>query len=276
MGRNIAPIQFNPLVPPEGTEPTIWLKKLIEIIASTYYVGEGVISLLLKAIDSVYQKFSMYADNPSIYPTMRDVLNYIDNYPAKGREANWMISTVRTLQAMCYGEMGRVINTESRVPVADLLKQNVIFELDALTNTDKTFFIESLLLYIHHYRLNKPVREQFQHAIIIEEAHHVLRKQETTKNESIIDVTLREIRELGESIIYLDQLPSQISVPALGNTNCSITMNLKSRQCVSTAASYTLIDNEHKDMFGKLPISPIPGLMLENLRRLQWLPPRMK
>ncbi|NQS88740.1 ATP-binding protein [Patescibacteria group bacterium] len=254
VGRNIVPIQFNPLIPPEGTEPTIWLKKLIEIIASTYYVGEGVISLLMKAIDFIYKKFGVYKGNPSIYPTMQDVLNYMEDYHAKGREANWMVSTMRTLQALCFGEMGRVINAENQFNITDLLNKNVVFELDALTNSDKTFFIESLLLYIHHYRLNKPVREKFQHAIIIEEAHHVLRKREMTKNESIIDITLREIRELGESIIYLDQLPSLISIPALGNTNCSITMNLKSQQCVNTAASYTLIDNDNKDIFGRLPI----------------------
>lgn len=254
VGRNISPIQFNPLIPPEGTEPTTWLKKLIEIIASTYYVGEGVISLLLKAIDSVYKNFRVYEGNPSQYPTMKDVSNYLQDYPARGREANWMISTMRTVQALCFGEMGKVINTSRQANIAELLNKNVILELDSLTNTDKTFFIESLLLYIHHFRLTKPVREKFQHAIIIEEAHHVLRKQEMAKNESIVDITLREIRELGESIIYLDQLPSFISVPALGNTNCSITMNLKSKQCVSTAASYTLIDSDEKDIFGRLPI----------------------
>ncbi len=254
VGRDISPIQFNPLVPPEGTEPTVWLKKLIDILASTYYVGEGVISLLLKAIDSVYKTFGIYEGTSNQYPTMKDVLKYLEDYPAKGREANWMVSTMRTVQALCFGEMGKVINTSRQANITQLLSRNVILELDSLTNTDKTFFIETLLLYIHHYRLAQPVREQFLHAIIIEEAHHVLRKREIGKNESVIDITLREIRELGEAILYLDQLPSLISVPALGNTNCSITMNLKSRQCVSTAASYTLIDSDEKDVFGRLPV----------------------
>jgi len=138
VGRSVAPIQFNPLIPPEGTEPTIWLKKLIEIIASTYYVGEGVISLLLKAIDTVYRKFGVYRGKPAVYPTMKDVLEYMENYPAKGREANWMISTMRTLQALCYGEMGRVINTGRQPAVAELLTRNVVF-LYPPNEDDKTY-----------------------------------------------------------------------------------------------------------------------------------------
>ncbi len=30
VGRNISPMVFNPLIPPEGTQPTTWLKKFIE------------------------------------------------------------------------------------------------------------------------------------------------------------------------------------------------------------------------------------------------------
>ena len=102
----------------------------------------------------------------------------------------------------------------------------MVFEFDALTNADKIFFIESLILWIHHYRLQEETRETFKHAIIIEEAHHVLFRKKQSK-ESIMDILLREIRELGESIILIDQHPSLISIPSLGNTNCTIAMNLK-------------------------------------------------
>lgn len=253
VGRSISPIQFNPLIPPEGTDPKTWLKKLIEIIADTYYLGEGVRFLLQKSIDRIYREAGVYKGNPEQWPTMRDVLDYLQDYKATGRESGWLISTLRAIYVLCFGEMGKVINTPQQVGLDKLLEKNVILELDSLTNTDKTFFIESLLLWIHHQRLSQARREKFSHAIIIEEAHHILLKQQNA-TESIIDIVLREIREFGTSIILVDQHPSLISLPALGNTYTTVTMNLKSTQDTRMAASYSLLDKEKAKYFGRLEV----------------------
>ena len=253
VGRSIAPIRFNPLIPPEGTDPKTWLKKMIEIIAITYYLGEGVKYLLQRAIDAVYKEFGVYKEQPEQWPTMADVLKWLEGYNAKGREAGWMVSTLRAVHVLCFGEMGKVINVRQQVGLQKLLEKNVVLELDSLTNTDKTFFIQTLLLWIHHYRLAEGRREEFKHAIIIEEAHHVLLKQEHS-TESVIDIVLREIRELGTAIILVDQHPSMISKVALGNTYTTITMNLKASDDVRAAASYTLLDRDQAKFFGQLAV----------------------
>ncbi len=256
VGRKISPMVFNPLIPPEGTQATTWLKKLIEIVSHAYFLGEGVMYLLQKAIDAVYQESGVYKGIPEKYPTMTDVHNWLKDYPAKGREAQWMSSTLRAIGTLCFGEMGRILNVKKQIDLSHLLKKNVILELDALTNSDKIFFIESLLLWIHHYRLAEGKRESFKHAIILEEAHHILlkQKQESKGGEAITDTILREIRELGESMILIDQHPSLISIPALGNTYCTITMNLKHRSDVNIAADCMLLDNEEKDYLGRLEV----------------------
>jgi len=256
VGRKISPMVFNPLIPPEGTQPTTWLKKLIEIVSHAYFLGEGVMYLLQKAIDAVYQDSGVYKGTPEKYPTMTDVHNWLKDYPAKGREAQWMSSTLRAIGTLCFGEMGRILNVKNQIDLSYLLKKNVILELDALTNSDKIFFIESLLLWIHHYRLAEGKRESFKHAIILEEAHHILlkQKQESKGGEAITDTILREIRELGESMILIDQHPSLISIPALGNTYCTITMNLKHRSDVNIAADCMLLDNEEKEYLGRLEV----------------------
>ena len=106
---------------------------------------------------------------------------------------------MRAVEVLCFGEMGIVLNSPRPFDITKLLDRRVILELDALTNADKTFLIESLLLWIHHYRMGRPQREEFRHAIVIEEAHHILlrKKQEVTGEETVTDVLLREIRELG-------------------------------------------------------------------------------
>jgi len=253
VGRDVSPFQFNPLIPPAGTQPTTWLKKIIEIMAGAFYVGEGVIYLMQKAIDAVYREFGVYQGKVKEYPTMSDVLEWIKEYKAKGREANWLASTLRTVASLCFGEMGKVINVRNHIGIEELLKKNVIMELDALTNTDKTFFIEALLLWIHDYRLAEGDREEFKHCILVEEAHHLFVKREATK-ERTTETIMREIRELGESIVVITQHPSLISIPALGNTYCTLTFNLKHKADVNTAANYMLLENEKKKYLGKLPV----------------------
>ncbi len=256
VGGQTVPFAFNPLIPPEGTSAAVWLKKMIEIIAHSYYLGEGVMYLLQEAIDAVYHSFNVYKGNPPKYPTFQDVLEWLEKHPVKGRKAQWMDSALRGVRSICFGHMGNVMNTSVQSNVGDLLNQNVILELDSLTNADKTFTIESLLLWIHHYRLTQPDRETFKHAMIIEEAHHILLKRSGAGSggEAITDTILREIRELGEGIVLVDQHPSLISIPAMGNTYATICMNLKHRSDVNAAGGAMLIDNEERELLGRLPI----------------------
>ena len=252
VGRDIAPFRFNPLIPPKGTKPSIWLKKLIEILMHVYWLGEGVAYLLQNAIDAVYEERGVYRGEPGA-ATLHDVQSWLRQYKAKGREAQWMDSTLRVVGTLCYGDIGAVVNVTTQTPLEELLRQYVILELDALTNSDKTFLIETLLLWIHHYRLQEPGREQFKHAIIIEEAHHVLLRKKESR-EAIPDIILREIRELGESVIIIDQHPSLVSIPSLGNTYSTIAMNLKHARDVATIADAMLLDQKDREYLGRLEV----------------------
>jgi len=263
IGREISPLFFNPLIPPENINPQSWLKKLIEVMCHAYFLGEGVAYLLQEAIDQTYSDFGVYS-GANEYPTFKDVLNILENMKVKGRKALWMDSTLRTLGVLCFGEFSRVLNVRKPYPIENLLKENVILELDALTNSDKTFFIEALLLWIHHLRMSEKDREVFKHALVIEEAHHILlrKKQEMTGTEAITDIILREIRELGESIILIDQHPSLISMPALGNTYTTICFGLKHKADMHTISESLLLEREQVDFLGQIEI----GLAITKLQ----------
>jgi hypothetical protein len=117
---------------------------------------------------------------------------------------------------------GRKKPESRKVPVmvADKTSQEAgfaILELDALTQQDKIFFVEALLLWIHHRRMIEKQRETFKHAILIEEAHHIFsdERRSLVGGQSVMDIIFREIREFGESLILLDQHPSKISLYAL-------------------------------------------------------------
>ncbi len=256
VGRDISPFRFNPLVPPPGTPAKVWLKKLIEIMCHAYFLGEGVSILLLRTIDSLYKDCGLYEGEAKGYPTIADVRKWLSDYKAKGREGGWMESAVRAVETLCFGEVGNVLNEGAFFDIPKILDKRVVLELDALVNADKTFLIEALLLWIHHYRMGQEQRERFKHAIVIEEAHHILlrKKQEATGEETVTDVLLREIRELGESIICLDQHPSLISKPALGNTYTTFAMNLKHRGDIAMIQDSLLLDSEQASYLGRLEV----------------------
>jgi len=253
IGSNISPFTFNPLIPPDGTDPDIWLKKLIEIIAHSYYLGEGVMYLFQEAIHAAYKKYNVYKGTNKEYPTFLDVLHWLENEPVKGRKSMWMDSAIRAIKSICFGSMGKVMNTSQQSNLAALLDQNVILELDRLTNADKTLIIQSMLLWIHHFRMAEQERETFKHALILEEAHHILTRR-SSGHETIIETVLREIRELGEAIIIVDQHPSIISPVALGNTYTTICMNLKHKADVNAMCGAMLLDRDEKEILGTLPI----------------------
>ncbi|MCX7012863.1 MAG: DUF87 domain-containing protein [Candidatus Sumerlaeota bacterium] len=256
IGRPIAPLSFNPLIPPEGTPPKTWLKKIIEVIAHAYMLGNGVLYLLQQSVDAVYERFGVYSNAPQRFPTFRDVLDELRNYPGKGREAGWLSSALRALSALCFGDMETAVNWESNRHLDQLLERPVVLELDALAQSDKIFFIQALLLWIHHRRMVEGLREQFKHAILIEEAHHVLsgERRSLIGGQSVMEITFREIREFGESLIILDQHPSQISLPALGNTYATICLNLKHSHDVNAIAQCMLMDTKERDILGALPV----------------------
>jgi hypothetical protein len=255
IGRPISPLSFNPLVPPAQTNPKTWLKKLISVVAHAYLLGDGVIYLLQEAIDLVYEKAGVYSGQVERWPTFRDVFDVLKKRASAGREAGWLSSALRALSSMCFGEMDVLLN-QGNDDLAQLLTRPVILELDALTQSDKVFCVQALLLWIHHYRMAEPDREQFKHAILVEEAHHVLsnERQSLVGGQSVMEITFREIREFGEAMVILDQHPSQISMPALGNTYCTICFNLKHRTDVNAMAQAMMLKDDEKDVLGNLQV----------------------
>ncbi|MGC9335125.1 MAG: ATP-binding protein, partial [Anaerolineae bacterium] len=255
IGRDVAPLQFNPLIPPPGTDPKTWLKKLNEVIAHAYCLGNGVLFLLQQAVDAAYAQAGVYDQTVQRFPTFRDVLAKARTMDTRGREAGWLSSTLRALSSLCFGGMGELLNSSGNRSIDRILEGNVILELDGLSQADKTFFVQACLLYLHHKKMAENVRERFDRCILIEEAHHILSGQRTslTGAESVMDTTYREIREFGVSLVLLDQMPSKLSGFALANSYATICMSMSNRADINAMSQSLLLDSG-KDILGTLEV----------------------
>ncbi len=226
VGRNVSPFYWNPLIPPPATDPAVWLKQFIEVCQHALFLGHGVESILQKIFDQLYEMHGVYSGTSEGYPTLKDAQEMLQSYRAKGREAQWLDSTKRAIGALCFGGIGRALNVQENHKLD--LSQNAVFELDGLTDSEKTFFTEAILLWLFHQRLSEREREKFRHCVVIEEAHHILfrAKQTISGKETIMDIILRQIRELGEGFVAIDQQPSLITPTALANIHTHVGMKM--------------------------------------------------
>ena len=227
VGRNIVPFRFNPLKPPEGVQISQWAKEFSEVFDHAYWMLGGGRHIILKAFDAIYE-----ARSPE-FPRIKDLKDWLEKYrrsQASSRERNWIATAERPLESLCFRELGDVFDCEEGIIPSEFLKRGriTILELDPLSTNDKTFLIEIMLQWIRDACLVSGEREKLMGIIALEEAHHVLNREKSRRigMETVMDLIFREIRELGLGVVYVDQHPSLISYPALGNTSTHIYMNL--------------------------------------------------
>ena len=254
VGRNdVVPFYFNPKDGPEGVEEYVWIKHLSQIIEKVYLLGPG-------ANDVFMESAGM--------GTFKEMRDKVLRQKKKARELLWWASVKRTLNAINYPGLGEMVNCIKGYPIPELLRKKVILELDGMCGSDQAFVIGSLLLWIYHYRMRQPEREVLKHFMIIEEAHHLFLK--TRQEEDMADIVMREIRELGEAMIIIDQHPSKMSVSALGNLSTKFALTLSLNQDVTALSNAMLLDRDKKMYLSMLSVGrcicrsdrfPVPVLL---------------
>lgn len=251
IGRGVAPFRFNPLIPPPGCETHVWIKNIVDVMANSYLGGEGVISLLVAGLDHLYNE----AGKMKRWPTVQDLLAWLKTVKLRGRAAMWQASAERILLAMMYGEFAAVLNTQDNRHVLDLLDHNVVLEMDGLSSSsDRVMFSESLMLYLYRYRLAQGPRDQLTNVIILEEAHNLLLAKQPGSKESVLETSIRMIRQYGLGYVFVDQSASLLSKVAFANSYATIALSQKLRADVMTMAGAMNLTDEQREALNTLAI----------------------
>jgi len=255
IGRDVSPFRFNPLVPPAGCEPHLWIKLIVDVIASAYLGGEGVISLLVAGLDHLYSELGVFDCAQRGWPTIHDLLAWVRTTKLRGRAAMWQASAERILLGMTYGEFGAVLNTQDNSHVAELLDHNVVLEMDGLSSSsDRVMFSEALTLYLYRYRLSQGPRRELTNVIILEEAHNLLLKKADESKESVLETSIRMVRQYGLGYVFVDQSASLLSKVAFANSYATIALSQKLRSDVQAIASAMNLTDEQKQALNTLPV----------------------
>ena len=255
IGRDISPFRFNPLIPPPGCEPNVWIKLIVDVIASAYLGGEGVISLLVAGLDKLFRDAGVYEQLVTRWPTIHDLLTWLMTVKLRGRAAMWQASAERILLAMTYGEFGSVVDTQDNTHIRDLLDHNVVLEMDGLSsNSDRKMFSEALTLYLYRYRLAQGPRKELTNLIVIEEAHNLLLRKAADARESILETSIRMIRQYGMGYVFVDQSASLLSQVAFANSYATVALSQKLRGDVQAIAGAMNLTDEQKQSLTTLPV----------------------
>ncbi len=245
-GRSLAPLSFNPFIPPPGLERGIYLNLLIDVLSAAYTLGDGARSILHRAISARYR--------PKAWPTVASALKAVETLPTKEREGGWKLSALRALRSLDAALPAAGENVNQTDLVSTLIENSTIIELDGLNDSAKKFLLPMLALWIYYLQLGSGEREKLKLVLVIEEAHHVLYRQEHRSKESVMNMLLRQCREIGIGIIVVDQHPHLISAAALGNTFTTLCLNQKDPSDINRAAGLCLLPETEKRWLSMLPV----------------------
>lgn len=246
-GRSLSPFTFNPLISPPGMEQQVYFRQVIDILAEAYTLGDGARRMLEKGLAACVAE-----DTGAV--TVEALLKAVEGLQAREREHGWKITAMRALESLAFAQVAPADTGGQQELIGRMLNQSTIVELDALSQNSKKFLIPLLCLWLYRAKLASTQREKLSLVIVVEEAHHVLYGQGQRSKESVMEMLLRQCREMGIGMIVVDQHPHLISSAALGNTYASICLNQKEPKDIAKAAALSLVDEQDRHHFSKLPV----------------------
>ncbi len=254
-------------IPPDGVGPKQWISIITDMLSEAYQTSYGVHKVLTEALDKAYNDFKVY-DGSKNYPNWHQIRDRLEKLQREleakksSREYEWVTSAMRIAHSLTFGSFGEVINYKGKdlIDVSELLKHQVVFELDSLSNSEKKFFTQYILTYIYKKLKADPenLTNEFKHMILVDEAHNIFLKDKSQfLEESITESIFREIREFGESLVCLDQHVSKLADVVSGNSACNVAFQQQLPEDIRAVAELMQLTDRRDDKrkyFSMLPV----------------------
>ncbi|MFD9394402.1 ATP-binding protein [Streptomyces sp. NPDC060000] len=162
------------------------------------------------------------------------------------------------LASLRLGTTGRFLEGGRPLDFGELLKRNVVFEIeDVGDDKDKAFLMGTILIRLVEYlRMEQRVTRQLsfplRHLTVFEEAHRLLRRAEeggaSAHAVEMFAGLLAEIRAYGEGLVIADQIPSKLLPDVIKNTAAKVVHRLPAqddREAVGATMNITQAQSEY-------------------------------
>ncbi|MBF0501337.1 MAG: ATP-binding protein [Candidatus Riflebacteria bacterium] len=245
----LAPFRFNPfeLLPGEELGPHIDLLKTAFTAAfpmeaaMPQLLEEAIYETYIAAGWDIHRGINLYCDDPcndadgAFWPTLSDLLSAISQVVRKKKfdqrlAQDYEGSLRARLVGFTVGAKGRMLNTRQSFDFNAFLDRRVVFEMEDLPDPqDKSFLMGLLLIRLRTaLRLRHAKDRNYRHLTLIEEAHRLMERPEPgsggSRRHAIVTFTdlLAEIRQYGEGLIIVDQIPGKLAPEVMKNTSTKI------------------------------------------------------
>ncbi|MCX5266421.1 ATP-binding protein [Streptomyces sp. NBC_00199] len=197
------------------------------------------------------------------YPTLEDLEHTALRVVADIGYGNEVADNVQgfiriRLAGLRLGTTGRFLEGGRPLDFGELLKRNVVFEIeDVGDDKDKAFLMGTILIRLVEYlrmeqRVTRRLSFPLRHLTVFEEAHRLLRRAEeggaSAHAVEMFAGLLAEIRAYGEGLVVADQIPSKLLPDVIKNTAAKIVHRLPAqddREAVGATMNITRAQSEY-------------------------------
>lgn len=172
---------------------------------------------------------------------------------------------ITRFKSLRRGMRGRILNVSRSTDYHRLFSQNVIINISRLAGSrDKSLVMSLLMQALYEYRMSRYANDsayralaqknKLCHLALIEEAHNVLLKPQSHLSSGnpqqaaadLFDNLLSEVREYGQGLVVVDQVPTRLIEGAIKNTNYKIVHRLTAPDDQDVMASSMALRDDQK------------------------------
>lgn len=237
---DVPPAGLNPLEPEPGFPVQTHVDLVRSLFLAAFDAEDPLPQVLASALSRCYTDLgwdlalgvSRYGGEAPRYPTLRDVQQTARTVVESIGYSQRVTDDVRgfidvRLGSLRLGTPGRVFEGGHPLDMAELLKRNVVLEIeDVGDDQDKAFVMGIFLIrLIEHLRVNRQGQGGdggLLHVTVVEEAHRLLKNAvpgtQVARAIELFAGLLAEIRAYGEGIVVVEQIPSKILLDVIKNT----------------------------------------------------------
>lgn len=270
-------LKINPFVFPKEIHVFEHIDRLVGIFNACWPMSAAMPVVLKNSIINAYKSCGWNVNDSVwtgfgsevLYPTFKDVESALwafineSAYSAETK-GDYIGSLATRLSSLTNGLTGLMFNSSTdNCSDEELFERNVIADLSRIGDTDtKSLVMGILIMKLNEYYLSKgSMNSSLRHVTILEEAHNILKKTDTTqtmegsnlagKSVEMIGNSIAEMRTYGEGFIIVDQSPSQVDMAAIRNTNTKIIMSLPDAKDRETAGKSIGLSDDQINEIGK-------------------------
>lgn len=269
-------LKLNPFSFPDETHVLEHIDRLIEIFNVCWPMYAAMPVILKKSILEAYQKVGWDLDiseniqSTEIFPNFKDVaiaLKEIIQNSAYSEEVkgNYIGSLETRIMSLTDGLNARLFS-QDELENDILFDKNVIVDLSRVASSEtKSLIMGILVMKLNEYRTSQQIEmnSDLRHVAILEEAHHLLKRTNTSqsmessnligKSVEMVSESIAEMRTYGQGFIIVDQSPSALDISAIRNTNTKIILRLPEEQDRQVVGRSVALKDEQLEEISKLP-----------------------